>query len=139
MKKIYLGDSVYAQKDGYGVILTTEKGHPDDPSNAIFLEPEVIASLILFAKKEGVIKEGVTEGSYTGGLMEMKAMDTQAAFLELSQINDKLLDAVQKAYRKHHLWDNSIGWSEVSSILRHALCEAMTDDGFQKWLKSLKR
>lgn len=42
MDKDYLGDSVYAQHDGYHVILTTENGKPDDPSNTIALEPNVI-------------------------------------------------------------------------------------------------
>ena len=71
--------------------------------------------------------------------MEMKAMDTQTAFLELSQVKDKLLNAVQMAYRKHSLADENIGWDELGNILLNALCEAMTDEGFQKWLKSFKR
>jgi hypothetical protein len=44
-KKTYLGDSVYAQFDGYHIILTTENGLPDDPSNRIALEPQVIGLL----------------------------------------------------------------------------------------------
>ena len=39
--KVYLGDSVYADHDGYHLILTTENGYPDDPRNRIALEPEV--------------------------------------------------------------------------------------------------
>ena len=38
MDKQYLGDSVYAQFDGYHVILTTENGYNDDPRNRIALE-----------------------------------------------------------------------------------------------------
>jgi hypothetical protein len=45
MFKQYLGDSVYAEFDGYGVWLTTENGYPDDPRNKIYLEPSVLASL----------------------------------------------------------------------------------------------
>jgi hypothetical protein len=45
MNKIYLGDSVYAQFDGYHVILTTENGYPDDPRNRIALEPPVLHAL----------------------------------------------------------------------------------------------
>jgi len=45
MDKQYLGDSVYAEFDGYHVILTTENGLPDDPSNRIALESQVIAAL----------------------------------------------------------------------------------------------
>ena len=46
--KVYLGDSVYAEHDGYGVILTTENGLPTDPSNTIYLEPSVLEQLRLF-------------------------------------------------------------------------------------------
>lgn len=43
--KDYLGDSVYADFDGYHVILTTENGYIDDPRNRIALEPDVLAAL----------------------------------------------------------------------------------------------
>lgn len=43
--KQYLGDSVYVDIRNGMLILTTENGYPDDPSNAIFLEPEVYAAL----------------------------------------------------------------------------------------------
>lgn len=46
--KVYLGDSVYAQYDGYHVILTTENGLPNDPSNRIALEPEVLRNLEMY-------------------------------------------------------------------------------------------
>ena len=42
--KIYLGDSVYADTDGYGVELTTENGF--GPSNTIYLEPPVYEALV---------------------------------------------------------------------------------------------
>lgn len=41
--KDYLGDSVYADFNGFAVVLTTENGH--GPSNTIILEPEVIVAL----------------------------------------------------------------------------------------------
>ena len=47
--KRYLGDSVYANFDGYHVVLTTENGLPDDPSNQIALEPQVIDALNQYA------------------------------------------------------------------------------------------
>jgi len=51
-RKIYLGDSVYASFDDYGgVLLTTENGLPTDPSNTIYLEPEVLAALTQFILK----------------------------------------------------------------------------------------
>ena len=48
--KTYLGDSVYADCDGYGIRLTTENGGPCDPSNVIYLEPEVIHALIRYVE-----------------------------------------------------------------------------------------
>lgn len=47
-KKIYLGDSVYAEWKDNRIILTTENGLPEDPSNLIYLEIEVIEELIKF-------------------------------------------------------------------------------------------
>lgn len=41
--KTYLGDSVYADFDGFGVILITENGI--DASNTIYLEPEIVNAL----------------------------------------------------------------------------------------------
>lgn len=48
-QKEYLGDSVYAEFDGYGVVLTTENG--EGPSNRIFLEPEVQIALVQFFER----------------------------------------------------------------------------------------
>lgn len=53
---------------------------------------------------------------------------------KISASNDILLDAVKMAYRKHHLEDRSIGWEELGNHLMSALCEAMGDQEFQKWL-----
>lgn len=50
--KVYLGDSVYAEKVGGMLKLTTNNGHSDDPRNIIYLEPEVLRALVQFAKKE---------------------------------------------------------------------------------------
>jgi len=47
----YLGDSVYADFDGYHIVLTTNNGYPDDPRNRICLDPEVFESLLRFKKK----------------------------------------------------------------------------------------
>ena len=51
MPKVYLGDSVYAAFDGYHIVLTTENGLPDDPSNTIALEPQVLQALNLYAER----------------------------------------------------------------------------------------
>ena len=43
MKKIYLGDSVYAELSDCGeIILTTENGYHDDPRNRIVMDYPVI-------------------------------------------------------------------------------------------------
>lgn len=52
--KQYLGESVYAQFDGYGFVLTTENGYDDDPRNRIVLDPSVFASFVKFA--DAIIK-----------------------------------------------------------------------------------
>lgn len=49
--KDYLGDSVYAETAIGGIVLTTENGLPTDPSNRIFLEPEVLDGLNAFASR----------------------------------------------------------------------------------------
>ena len=44
IKKIYIGDSVYAEWNGFQLVLTTENGY--GPSNTIYLEDSVIQSLL---------------------------------------------------------------------------------------------
>jgi hypothetical protein len=57
--KVYLGDSVYVRMDRYGgIVLTTENGLPDDPSNMIVLEPEVYMALVMWVRS---LRTGVTE------------------------------------------------------------------------------
>jgi hypothetical protein len=46
--KTYLGDSVYATFDNYGIELTTENGLPTDPSNTIYLDLSVYRALVRF-------------------------------------------------------------------------------------------
>ena len=46
--KMYLGDAVYVDFDGHGLILTTENGI--ETTNTIFLEPEVYAALEIYVK-----------------------------------------------------------------------------------------
>ena len=49
--KTYLGDSVYAEDQMRGIVLTTENGLPTDPSNRIVLEPEILHALNEFVYK----------------------------------------------------------------------------------------
>lgn len=47
--KEYLGDSVYAQFDGYHIVLTTENGY--EATNTIALEPAVYHALIHYRQR----------------------------------------------------------------------------------------
>jgi len=47
----YIGDGVYAGFDGEGIWLYT--GSHDYPDNRVYLEPQVLDSLIRFAKRAG--------------------------------------------------------------------------------------
>jgi len=47
--KRYLGDAVYADHDGFALVLTTEDGI--SVTNRIVLEPEVYAALLEYVKK----------------------------------------------------------------------------------------
>jgi hypothetical protein len=48
-KKVYLGDSVYADYDGEYIILTTENGL--GPSNIIYIDPQVFQALMAYVEK----------------------------------------------------------------------------------------
>ena len=56
-------------------------------------------------------------------------------FSELQRQHGRLLEAVQLAYRFHHMGDEDVGSTDLSNALCDALCEAMGDDGFQAWSK----
>lgn len=45
----YLGDAVYAEFDGYHVVLTTEDGYR--ATNRIYLEPQVLQALDRYVKR----------------------------------------------------------------------------------------
>jgi hypothetical protein len=51
-EKQYLGDGVYAELDDGRVLLTTEDGFTT--TNAIYLEPEVIAALRRYLEQVGM-------------------------------------------------------------------------------------
>ena len=51
----YIGDAVYAAFDGFGIELRAN--HHENPTDKIYLEPDVLVSLIRFAKHFKVIKE----------------------------------------------------------------------------------
>lgn len=49
MDKVYLGDGVYVQWDGFHFILTTEDG-TSVPTNTIYLEAQVMYALLKYEK-----------------------------------------------------------------------------------------
>ena len=58
MEKVYLGDSVYATIPGNGeVVLTTENGLPNDPSNSIVMELEVLRNFLTVLEAEGIMDQ----------------------------------------------------------------------------------
>jgi len=53
--KQYLGDSVYADYDGYQIRLYLDNGLGVDTE--IFMEPDVMHSFIAYAKRMGALKD----------------------------------------------------------------------------------
>jgi hypothetical protein len=47
--KVYLGDGVYADFDGFNLVLTTENGI--SVQNTIYLEPQVFNHLLLYVDR----------------------------------------------------------------------------------------
>lgn len=47
--KTYLGDAVYAEYDGFHIVLTTENGY--ETTNRICLDPSVLSTLDLYRNK----------------------------------------------------------------------------------------
>jgi hypothetical protein len=52
----------------------------------------------------------------------------------ISEVNMELLEVVKRAYRKHVLLDDSIGWEELCEDLRDALANEIGDDEFCKFV-----
>jgi len=50
----------------------------------------------------------------------------------------KAIEVLKLVYRKHVLNDDSIGWDELSNMLCDAICNAIGDDEFVKWLDEQK-
>jgi len=60
MAKAYLGDGVYVEFDGYGLVLTTEDGVT---ANRIVLESEVYQALVDYVERLKERAHGQEEGS----------------------------------------------------------------------------
>jgi len=63
MSKQYIGDSVYVDFDGFGLMLTTENGL--GPNNAIYMEPEVWTALTKYVENLKALSNA--EGNQEGG------------------------------------------------------------------------
>lgn len=59
---------------------------------------------------------------------------TENHLLRHGHKDSDLLAVVKLAYRKHHLGSLDVGWEELSTRLCDALCNAMGDEEFQRWL-----
>lgn len=57
----YLGDSVYADFDGYAITLTTDNGY--GATNTIYLEPAVLEALDRYRKRVAQIQPSQNEHS----------------------------------------------------------------------------
>ena len=55
----------------------------------------------------------------------------------LRDSNARLLAVVKKAWRKHHLDAQDIGWDELGDRLHDEICNAIGSDGFCDWADSL--
>lgn len=66
-----------------------------------------------------------------GALMDNLLMCPQCS------VKNQLIIAVQMAYRKHVLNDDTIGWSELEDKLQTVLAEALGDRDFQQWLRTV--
>lgn len=51
--------------------------------------------------------------------------------------NERLLEALKMAYRKHHCNDDTIGWHELSDIMSCVLPDVIGDSEFCAWVDSL--
>jgi len=66
MEKIYLGDAVYADFDGFHIVLTTSDGIRD--TNRICLDPSVTVAFEIYAKNlKKEIDDAIESGARTLG------------------------------------------------------------------------
>lgn len=51
----YLGDGLYASRDGFQVCLRAPRG---DLDHVVYLEPQVLASFMRYVREAGLLREG---------------------------------------------------------------------------------
>ena len=55
--------------------------------------------------------------------------------LKLEENTNEVLSTLKKAYLKHHLNNQEIGWNELDDMMCDTLCNSMGDKEFSKWLE----
>jgi hypothetical protein len=55
----------------------------------------------------------------------------------VSHEESPLLEVCKKAYRKHVMQDEGVGWEELSEDLAGVLASVMGDEKFVEWLDSV--
>ena len=68
----------------------------------------------------------------------MSASELAHLVKTLKEEREWLLKVVKRAYQKHHLDEENIGWDELGIELHNALCNVMGDDGYIAWRESLE-
>ena len=56
-KRDYIGDGVYVEYDGFGIIANANDC--DNPTDSVYFEPSVVEAFIRFAKRMGIVREGI--------------------------------------------------------------------------------
>lgn len=51
-------------------------------------------------------------------------------------IDEQMAVALKLAYRKHHMGDQRVSWTELSDAMCDALAEYMGDDAFVEWAEA---
>ena len=52
------------------------------------------------------------------------------------ETESRVISVLKKAYRKHCLNDESVGWDELGDQLKDILCDLMGDKAYCLWLMS---
>jgi len=126
--KTYLGDSVYAEFDGYFYVLTAENGYADDPRNKIALEPEVLGALFRFidANKPKPADESALSPRFASdleraiGYAEATAKQSATARTLMAEINPQVSESCEFNPFSGSLWFTVRNRDDVQELLRLA-------------------
>jgi hypothetical protein len=142
--KTYLGDSVYAEFDGYMIVLTTNNGFADDPRNQIAMEPDVLRALDDFRQQLNPIPKleeivlpdslgrevkAAVESALNGAEWTRKTCAKGAA--QLAKIAGSLSDSVQLNSYGGTFWFTVSKREDVQTLMQLAprWTKSARDDG----------